>query len=102
YDPLIQLLHPDDAVVAFEAALGRSPGGVFNVAPRDALTLLTILHMAEKVTVPVPHPLARTLADSLWAAGVGEAPGGFIDYVRFPFLADGAKAARELGFEARH
>jgi UDP-glucose 4-epimerase len=102
YDPLVQLLHPDDALDAVDASLRRSRGGVFNVVPRRPMTLLTALHLAEKVTIPVPHPLARTLADLLWAAGVGEAPGGFVDYVRFPFVADGAKACRELGFEARY
>ena len=52
--------------------------------------------------MPVPHPLAYPLAELLWAAGLGEAPGGFLDYVRYPFVADGEKARRELGFEARH
>jgi hypothetical protein len=51
--------------------------------------------------VAVAHPLAYALADFLWSIGLGEAPGGFIDYVRFPFLADGARARRELGFAAR-
>jgi UDP-glucose 4-epimerase len=37
-----------------------------------------------------------------WASGVGEAPGGFIDYVRFPCVADGEKARVALGFTAVH
>jgi UDP-glucose 4-epimerase len=102
YDPFLQFLHPDDALPAFEAALERRVGGVFNIVPRDTISLLTTLHLAEKVTVPVPHPLAYALADAAWASGLGEAPGGFIDYVRYLFVADGAKAARELGFEARY
>jgi len=77
-------------------------GGVFNIVPRDTISLLTALHLAEKVTIPVPHPLAYALADAAWSTGLGEAPGGFIDYVRYLFVADGAKAGRELGFEARY
>jgi UDP-glucose 4-epimerase len=102
YDPLLQLLHPDDALAAFDAALAARAGGVFNVVPRGSISLLTALHLAEKVTVPVPHPIAYAMADLLWATGLGEAPGGFIDYVRFLCVADGAKARRELGFQARH
>jgi UDP-glucose 4-epimerase len=102
YDPLLQLLHPDDAVAAFDAALERPVAGVFNVVPADATTLLTLLHLAGKVTVHVPHPLAYSLADLAWSLGIGEAPGGFVDYVRYPCVADGAKARRELGFEPRH
>jgi UDP-glucose 4-epimerase len=102
YDPLVQFLHPDDALAAFLAALERKAGGVFNIVPRDTISLLTTLHLAEKVTIPVPHPLAYALADLAWSTGLGEAPGGFIDYVRYLFVADGAKAGRELGFEPRY
>jgi hypothetical protein len=52
--------------------------------------------------VPVPHAAAYPLAELWWASGVGEAPGGFIDYARFPCVADGEKAKVELGFAARH
>jgi UDP-glucose 4-epimerase len=102
YDPLVQLLHPDDALAALEAALSAPKAGAFNVVPSWPIPLLSALHQAEKVPVPVAHPVAYAGADLLWAAGVGQAPGGFVDYVRFPFVADGEKARRELGFSAQH
>lgn len=102
YDPLIQLLHPEDAVAAVAAALDAQVGGPINVVPRDALPLRTILHLAGKVPLPVPHPVAYAAADALWAAGLGTAPGGFVDYARFLCVADGERARSELGFEARH
>jgi UDP-glucose 4-epimerase len=102
YDPLLQLLHPDDALTALEAALEKAPGGCVNIVPRGVITLLTALHLADKVPLPVPHPAAYAAADLLWATGLGEAPGGFLDYVRFLFVADGARARRELGFVARY
>jgi UDP-glucose 4-epimerase len=102
YDPLVQMLHPDDALAAVEAALDRRAAGAFNVVPTRPITLLTALHTASKVPLPVPHPLAYPAADLLWAAGLSDAPGGFIDYARYLFVADGARAQRELGFTARH
>jgi len=101
YDPLVQLLHPEDALQAFERALELGPAGVVNVVPSAPITLLTALHLAEKVTVPVPHPAAYPLAELWWGSGVGEAPGGFVDYARFPCIADGEKAERELGYVPR-
>jgi UDP-glucose 4-epimerase len=101
YDPLLQLLHPDDALEATQRALEKGPCGVVNVVPSSALPLLTILHLADKLTVAVPHVAAYPLAEMWWAAGLGEAPGGFVDYVRFLFVADGEKARRELGFVPR-
>jgi UDP-glucose 4-epimerase len=100
YDPLVQLLHPDDAVAALLAAVARPRAGAFNVVPTRPIPLLSALHLAEKVPVPVPHPVAYAAADLLWAAGVGHAPSGFVDYARFPFVADGEKARKELGFSA--
>jgi UDP-glucose 4-epimerase len=102
YDPLLQLLHPDDAVGAVEVALAKAPGGSVNIVPRGVISLLTALHLADKVPLPVPHPLAYAAADLLWSAGLSEAPGGFLDYVRFLCVADGEKAQRELGFTARY
>jgi UDP-glucose 4-epimerase len=102
YDPLVQLLHPEDALAAIDAALARGPCGVVNVVPRGTISLLTALHLANKLTVVVPHLVAYPLAEVWWGAGVGEAPGGFLDYARFPFVADGEKARDELGFEPRH
>ena len=102
YDPLVQLLHPEDALSAVDAALAKGPSGVVNVVPRGTISLLTALHLANKLTVAVPHVLAYPLADLWWGAGVGEAPGGFIDYARFLFVADGEKARLELGFEPSH
>ena len=102
YDPLVQLLHPDDALAAFLAVLDRPAGGAFNVVPTRPIPLLSALHLAAKVPMPVPHPVAYPASDLLWAAGLADAPGGFVDYVRYPFLGDGDKARRELGFAARH
>ena len=102
YDPLVQLLYPEDALDAIDAALAKSPGGVFNIVPKDTTTLLTTLHLAEKVTVAIPHPLAYAAADLMWSSGVGEAPALLLDYVRYLFVADGEKARKVLGFEARH
>jgi len=102
YDPLVQMLHPDDAVAAAEAAVDRSVAGAFNVVPSRPIPLVTALHLAGKIPVPVPHPVAYPAAELMWAAGVGEAPGGFCDYVRFPFVADGERARRDLGFAPRY
>jgi UDP-glucose 4-epimerase len=102
FDPLVQLLHPDDAVAAAEAALARPIAGAVNVVPSRPMPLIAALHLAQKVPIPVPHPLAYLASDALWAAGLVEAPGAFLDYARYPCIADGGRAERELGFVARH
>jgi UDP-glucose 4-epimerase len=102
YDPLLQLLHPDDAVEAAERTVREAPRGAFNIVPRAPIPLVTALHLAEKIPVAVPHPVAYAASELLWSSGLAEAPGRFVDYVRYPFVAAGEKAERELGFRARH
>jgi UDP-glucose 4-epimerase len=102
FDPLVQLLHPDDALRAMLSAIERAPGGAFNIVPSRPIPLLTALHLGAKVPVHVPHPVAYAGADLLWAAGLGAAPSAFLDYVRYSFLADGEKARRALDFVAEH
>ena len=102
YDPLMQFLHPDDALAAVDAALARGPSGVVNVVPSATMSLLTALHLSDKLTVAVPHVAAYPLAELWWGSGLGEAPGGFIDFARYLFVADGEKARRELDFTPRH
>jgi UDP-glucose 4-epimerase len=102
YDPLVQMLHPDDALDALLRAIEAGGGGVYNVVPRRPITLLAALHLAGKLPVAVPHPLAYAATDLLWSAGLGPAPSGFLEFVRYPLVADGEKASRELGWQARH
>jgi UDP-glucose 4-epimerase len=102
FDPLVQLLHPADALAAMAAVVDRQASGVFNIVPMRPIPLLAALHLAGRIPVPVPHPVAYPAVDLLWAAGLAGAPSAFLDFVRYPFLADGDKARRELGFAARH
>jgi len=102
YDPLLQLLHPDDADEALAAAISSSVRGAFNITPRGVLPLSTAIHLSGKVPGPIPHVAAYWAVDALYAAGLVEAPSGFVDYARYPCIADGAKAGRELGFVARY
>lgn len=102
YDPLIQLLHPDDALAAFELALEQRLRGPLNIVPPNTLPLLAALHLAGKIPVHVPHPAAYLASDVFWSTGLGPAPGGFVDYARYLFVADGAQARSTLGFEAHH
>lgn len=102
YDPLFQLLHPDDAEEALVAGVFSPARGAFNIVPRGVVPLATAIHLSGKVPAPVPHLLAYPAVDALYAAGLVEAPSGFIDYVRYPCLADGEKARRVLDFQAAH
>jgi UDP-glucose 4-epimerase len=102
YDPLWQLLHEVDAVAAFRMALLRDAPGTFNIVGGGVLPLSTIIRLAGRAPLPVPHPIAGLAAGALWIAQLGDMPRSFLDYLRYVCVADGDLAARKLGFRAAY
>ena len=103
YDPLLQALHPEDAVDALVRALDRPEAqGVFNIAPEGVVPLSTVRLLFGSLGVPVPHPVGYALYEAAWLAGVGLMPGIHAHYLRYLCVVDGAKARRVLGFSAKH
>jgi UDP-glucose 4-epimerase len=98
YDPLMQLLHEEDLLDAIELALMSDARGAFNLAGEGVLPLSTLLGIAGKRTLPVPHPLLYRLASLEWLSRSGDAPAGFFDYLRFLWVVDTTRAREELGF----
>lgn len=102
YDPLIQALHPDDAVDALVHALERPEvRGVFNVAPEGILPISTARLLFGSLGIPVPHPIAYALYEAAWLAGVGIMPGVHADYLRYLCVVSNDKARDLLGFAPR-
>lgn len=98
FDPLWQFVHEADAVAAFKLAIDEDFGGVFNIVGDGVLPLSTVVRLAGRLRAPVAHPLAEPLVAALWAAQLAEAPPSFLRYLRYVCVADGAKAARVMGF----
>lgn len=102
YDPMIQLLHEDDAVDAFLHVLNMSAEGVYNIVGRGTLPLRRILSLMEKKTVSLPRSGAVQGARLLWMLQLSNVPHGFWEFLRYPCVADGSKAERELGWSAKY
>lgn len=98
FDPLWQFVHEVDAVAAFKLAIDRDVPGTFNIVSEGVLPLSTVIRLAGRVAVPIPHPLATPLASAMWAAQLLHTPPSFVDYLRYLCVADGARAATQMGF----
>lgn len=98
FDPLWQFVHEVDALAAFKLAIMRDAPGTYNIVGSGVLPLSTIIKLAGRAAMPVVHPLAGPLVGALWAAQVAAAPPSFLRYLRYVCVADGAKAARLMGF----
>jgi UDP-glucose 4-epimerase len=98
FDPLVQFLHEVDAIAAFKLAIDRDHAGTYNVVADGVLPMSTVVKLAGRLAVPIPHPLANTLGAALWVAQLADAPPSFVPYMRFLCVADGAKAKDKMGF----
>lgn len=98
FDPLVQFLHEVDAIAAFKLAIDRDTPGTYNVVADGVLPLSTVVKLAGRLAMPVPHPVAEALGGAMWLAQLSEVPPGFLPYLRFLCVADGARARERMGF----
>jgi UDP-glucose 4-epimerase len=98
FDPLLQFIHEVDAIAAFKLAVDRDVPGTFNVVGDGVLPLSTVIKLAGRIAIPIPHPLAEPLNALAWVAQLAPAPSTFLPYLRFLCVADGARARDVMGF----
>jgi len=98
FDPLLQFVHEIDAIAAFKLALDRDLPGTYNIVGDGVLPLSTVIKLAGRIAVPIPHPIAQSLCAMGWVAQFAEAPPAFLKYLRFLCVADGARAKEKMGF----
>jgi UDP-glucose 4-epimerase len=101
YDPLVQLLHEQDAVDVLKLAIDADFGSDYNVAGDGVLPLSTVLALAGRVALPIPHAVAYPLAKVMWMTQVFDAPPMYLDFMRYLCVVDTTRVRREMGFSPR-
>ena len=102
FDPLLQFVHEMDALAALKLAIARDVPGTFNVIGEGVLPVSTVVKLAGRTALPLPWSLLQQLTALGWAANAAEVPPAFLAYLRFLCVADGERAAAELGFRAAY
>lgn len=106
FDPLLQVIHVDDAVAALaHAAATVDFDGVVNVAADGVLPLWQILGISGRPTVPVLHLLANPTIRVTQLVGLGRLLAAVPfdpDYLRYPWVTDNRTMTHEFGFVPVH
>jgi UDP-glucose 4-epimerase len=97
YDPLMQFVHEEDCLNAFERATLAPHPGVFNVVCNGVLPLSTILRLSAKRILALPASLLYRMAYYPSQGQTGDPPAGFYDYLRYLWVADGARGWEAFG-----
>ncbi|MGC9324832.1 MAG: SDR family oxidoreductase [Desulfomonilia bacterium] len=104
YNPPVQFVHEDDFVDACILAFEKKTGGAYNITGDGILSLKEIAQMIGTRIVGMPARILYPLLEILWrihTPGI-EVNRGYLDYVRYPFVASNAKAKKHLGFAPRY
>ena len=101
FDPMVQLIHEDDAVEALALCLKKKVRGSFNVEGTLALPVSVILDALGTRQIPVPPPLLKLWLTQAWRWKLSSFPPGEIDFLRYICMVDGSRAREELGFTAK-
>jgi UDP-glucose 4-epimerase len=96
-DPPFAMVHHDDAARAVVEALLRRIDGPLNVLGDGAVTTTQTLRLGSRVPVPVLGP-QWTLARSFSSLVGSPVPEHVLELLQRGRMADGARAARQLGF----
>ena len=103
FDPLVQLLHEDDAADALAHAVATAAGGTFNIAADPPLPLSRVIALAGKIPLPVPHPVAYLRHRVETTNGLRRQKFPLHpDFLRFRLVADTGKMESEFGFFPEH
>jgi nucleoside-diphosphate-sugar epimerase len=99
-----QFIHEDDLARLITICLERRATGVFNAVGAGEISSREIASRQGKRALRVPGRLAVGV---LWAVRRLKLlpyamPPGVLDFYRYPWIASGDKARRELGFEPAH
>ncbi len=102
FDPMVQLVHEEDACRALALALRPGVRGVYNVAGPGAVPLSFVLRELGRRPLPVPHFLVRPLLRRAFEARLTGFPPEEVDHLQFLCVVDGSRAARDLGYAPRY
>lgn len=100
FDPLLQVIHEEDAAMAIVHAIKTDHPGVFNIAAEPSMPLSKMIGIVGKLPLPVLHPLAYLGVNFLGGTGKrlpSYAPLG-LDYLRYRWIADTHRMINEFEY----
>ena len=101
FDPMLQLIHQEDAARAMVEALRPGLKGVYNVVGPGEVPLSAVLRELGRTPIPVPHPLARPLLGTLFRYRLANFPPPELDHIQFLCMVDGSRWTADVGLGAR-
>jgi UDP-glucose 4-epimerase len=98
FDPRMQFVHEDDSVAAMVAAIRTPVRGPVNVAGPGTVSLTRMLRRMRRASLPIPHPLFATVANTVARARGVQLSDDTIRYLRYGRGVEIRRLTEEIGF----
>ena len=102
FDPMVQLIHMEDAARVLVTALKPGLKGVYNVVGPGEVPLSSIFKELGSRPMPVPHLVARPLLDTLFRYRIASYPSAELDHIQFLCMVDGSRWQKETHWQPRY
>jgi UDP-glucose 4-epimerase len=102
FDPMVQLIHQEDAARAMVEALRPGLKGVYNVVGPGEVPLSAIFRELGRTPIPVPHLMARPLLGMLFRYRLASFPPPELDHIQFLCMVDGSRWNDDVGWKPLH
>lgn len=99
FDPMVQLVHMEDAASAMAAALRPGLRGVYNVVGPGEVPLSAVFKELGRSPLPIPHPVARPLLRTLFRYRLASYPPEELDHIQFLCMVDGHAFGKDAGWK---
>jgi len=102
YDPPMQFIHEEDLRRLLIWAVKHRPAGVFNITGRGTIRYSGIVNHLRKNAVWLPSWLIYPALHLMWSCRLMPFPPSILDFIRYPWVADGQKFLEAYDFLIEH
>jgi len=102
FDPLIQAIHENDLLAAFQLAVKRNCPGIFNIASEGVIPLSKAIRLMGKIPLPFSLAALKSLTQLLWFLDISPAPANHLDFLKYMCVVATDRAREQMGFKPRY
>ena len=95
FDPMLQLIHEEDACRALVLALQPGVRGVYNVTGPGEVPLSAVMKELGRRPLALPHLLIRPILRRAFEARITSFPPEEVDHIQYLCVVDGSRFSRE-------
>ncbi len=102
HDPLMQFIHEDDLFRAYHMGVMGDAEGIFNIVGKGVLRYSEAIERAGGRERILPGVFLKPVTSLLWSLKLYDIPSSYLGHLKYPWVADGTRAAQVLDFVPAH